>query len=65
VIRAARGRKWPGDAKVRVNLVWVRRGEYAGNLVLNDAPVEHISATLGSGAEKQEAKALSSPDLCQ
>jgi hypothetical protein len=63
VFRAVRGMAWPGDAKVRVNLVWVKRGQYAGTIVLDGTEVDRIVSTLSSGAEQQAPRKLSRPDL--
>ena len=63
IMRAVRGMQWPGDAKVRVNLVWVRHGPFAGNRVLNGAVVPAIGPALGESGEESEPEALAQPDL--
>jgi hypothetical protein len=63
IIRAVRGMPWPGDAKVRVNLVWVRRGPFDGDRVLNGVVVPSIDPALGARGEDSEPQQLAKPDL--
>lgn len=63
IMRARRGMQWPGDAKVRVNLVWVRKGEFFGNRSLDFTPVQFIDATLREGSPDSEPNQLATPDL--
>jgi hypothetical protein len=44
--RAVPSRKWPGTASLEVAHVWVRRGEWAGSFVLDDAAVAGITPFL-------------------
>ncbi|MGB3411186.1 MAG: hypothetical protein WBA45_08300 [Microthrixaceae bacterium] len=63
IMRARRGMAWPGDAKVRINLVWVRKGPFQGLQVLNHAVVSAIGASLTEFGGRDEPKALAKPDL--
>jgi methylase of polypeptide subunit release factors len=44
--RAVPSRKWPGTANLEVAHVWLRRGPWAGERVLDDQPVPGITAFL-------------------
>jgi hypothetical protein len=44
--RAVPSRKWPGTANLEVAHVWVRRGPWAGEHVLDDRPAPGITAFL-------------------
>jgi hypothetical protein len=44
--RAVRSRPWPGTASLEVALVWVRKGQWASLFVLDDQPVNGITAFL-------------------
>lgn len=44
--RAVPSRKWPGDASLEVAHVWVRRGAWAADFVLDDQPTLGISSFL-------------------
>ena len=52
IYEASRRTKWPGTAAVVVSVVWVIRGGFSGELVLDGAPVPQITAFLfhGGGA---------------
>ena len=44
--RAVASRKWPGSANLEVAHVWVRRGAWAGEHILDDAPATGITPFL-------------------
>ncbi len=44
--RAIPSRKWPGEAGLEVAHIWLRSGPWHGLYILNDVPVEEISAFL-------------------
>jgi hypothetical protein len=44
--RAVPSRKWPGQANLEVAHVWLRRGKWQGNYVLDDNPATGISPQL-------------------
>ena len=46
VYRAVKRVKWPGDAAVVVSVVHVAKGEFTGKRMLDDDPVERITAFL-------------------
>jgi hypothetical protein len=46
IMRAVPSRKWPGTANLEVSHVWMCRGAWAGECVLDDQPVPAISAQL-------------------
>ena len=46
IYRAVKRVKWPGDAAVVVSVVHVAKGEFAGKKMLDDDPVDRITAFL-------------------
>lgn len=44
--RAIRSRKWPGEANLEVAQVWIRKGEWQGEYVLDETPVRAINSLL-------------------
>jgi len=46
IIRAISSEPWPGEANLEVAHVWLRKGAYDGEPVLNRAPVPAISSAL-------------------
>ncbi|MGH7332159.1 MAG: Eco57I restriction-modification methylase domain-containing protein, partial [Candidatus Rokuibacteriota bacterium] len=46
IVRAVPSRKWPGTANLEVAQVWIRRGSWAGEHVLDDRPVQGITPFL-------------------
>jgi hypothetical protein len=46
IIRAVPSRKWPGQASLEVASVWLRNGLWNGDYLLDDRPVNNISAFL-------------------
>lgn len=48
ITRAVASRKWPGTANLEVAHVWVRRGSWLGDSILDDSLVDGITAFLKS-----------------
>lgn len=46
LIRAVRSRKWPGQANLEVSHLWLRRGDWQGQTVLDDRLVPGITPSL-------------------
>ncbi|MCS6954608.1 MAG: hypothetical protein NZM33_17355, partial [Bryobacteraceae bacterium] len=46
IFRAVPSRKWPGQANLEVAHLWIRRGEWKGEYVLDDRPVAGITSQL-------------------
>jgi len=46
IYRAIPSRKWPGEANLEVAHVWLRKGHWAGQFVLDDMPVGAITSQL-------------------
>ncbi|MEI7891474.1 MAG: hypothetical protein WCI05_00195 [Myxococcales bacterium] len=46
ITRAVPSRRWPGEANLEVSHVWLRRGEWKGECVLDERSVPAISAQL-------------------
>ena len=63
ILRAVKGRPWPGDAKVRFNIVWVRRGDYAGARRLDNREVARIDAGLSASRVHGQPQELANPNL--
>ena len=63
ILRAVKGRPWPGDAKVRFNIVWVRRGDYASVRWLDNREVARIDAGLSASRVHGRPQELANPDL--
>lgn len=63
---AVSSQQWPGEAKVHVSIVnWVKSPERAPNrFELDDAPVEGITSSLGSGSARVVAKLASNAKRC-
>jgi hypothetical protein len=49
VVRACASTKWPGTANLEVAQVWLQRGEWRGEVVLDDVAVKEISPYLSLG----------------
>jgi len=63
IYRAHKSRPWPGQAKVRINQIWARRGRYDGSRALDGALVSEISSRLTAGLELTEPLAPPTPEL--
>jgi hypothetical protein len=64
IFRARSGMTWPGNASVRVNVIWLLTGDYGGRRVLDGLPVSHISSRLtSSSAMRISPNPLVQPDL--
>lgn len=46
IVRAVKSRKWPGVANLEVAHVWLRRGDWQGDHVLDEQPVRGITSQL-------------------
>jgi hypothetical protein len=46
IYRAVPSRNWPGSASLEVAYVWLRKGSWNGNLILDEKPVDGITAFL-------------------
>ena len=46
IYRAVPSRKWPGQANLEVAHLWIRRGEWRGDYVLDERPVPGITSQL-------------------
>jgi hypothetical protein len=46
ITRAVASRKWPGQATLEMSEVWLRKGNWTGVFVLDDRPVNEITAQL-------------------
>jgi len=46
IVRAVQSRKWPGSASLEVAHVWLRRGSWGNQFVLDELPVEGITPFL-------------------
>ncbi len=51
LFRAISSQKWPGSANLEVSLLWAYRGDWRGQAILNDLPVERISASLSDSGD--------------
>jgi len=50
IYRANKSSKWPGDANLEIAKVWIFKGPFRGNLLLDDAGVSGISSLLDDGS---------------
>ncbi len=48
IFRAIPSRKWPGDASLEVAHVWLRKGDWSGEFMLDDQSVKAITSQLTS-----------------
>lgn len=58
IYAASRRTKWPGEAAVVVSVVWVIRGEFSGERVLDGTPAPQITAFLFHGGGHDNPKTL-------
>jgi hypothetical protein len=60
IYAASRRTKWPGEAAVVVSVVWVIRGGFSGEQILDGTPVPQITAFLFHGGGHDNPKTLAS-----
>lgn len=53
ITRATASRKWPGDASLQIAEVWIRRGSWKGEIVLDGAKKPAITSHLAAPGETE------------